>query len=149
MASVEPDFTENLRRIFAPALKDAGFMFDGRRVFRRSMGDSIQIVDVQVGERAMHGEFTINLGVYDSRIDSPDVDRASVREFHCGVKRRQRLGMLLPPRFPALGRVPFFRVVFGPKDIWWSARNNGKGIDEAKDAFFKYGVKWLEQHTPR
>jgi hypothetical protein len=55
--------------------------------------------------------------------------------------------MLLPPKFPALRRVPFLRVVFGPKDKWWSARDR-KGIDEAKNAFFKYGVKWLEQHTP-
>src|SRR5687768_3910142 len=146
MASVEPAFTENLRRILAPALQDAGFTFDGRRVFRRNMRDSVQIVEVQVGERAMHGEITINLGVYDPRIDSPDVDRTGIREFHCDVQRRERLGMLLPPRFSALGRIPFLRVIFGPKDKWWSARKE-TGIDEAKQAFFKYGVTWLEQHT--
>jgi hypothetical protein len=146
MASVEPAFTENLRRILAPPLKDAGFTFDGRRVFRRSVGERDQIVDLQVGERSMQGKFTINLAVFDPRIDSPDVERAAVREFHCGAARRQRLGLLLPSRFAALSGVPLIGILCGPKDRWWSAYG-AEGMDEAKNAFFNYGVTWLEHHT--
>jgi hypothetical protein len=146
MASVEPAFTENLRRILAPPLKDAGFTFDGRRVLRRSIRERTQIVGVQVGERWMQGKFTMNLAVYDPGVDSPDVERATVQEFHCGPTRRQRLGMLLPRRFAALGRFPFLGILCGPKDKWWSACD-AEGMDEAKNAFFKYGVTWLEQHT--
>jgi hypothetical protein len=160
MGSVDPAFTENLRRILAPALKDAGFTFDGRRVFRRRVGDCIQIVDVQVGNRFMQGKFTLNLAIYDPTTDAADVEPATglpsaaaahgtrmVREYDCDRKRRERLGMLLPVRFPALQKLPVFGSLFGAKDVWWSV-SRSEDMDRAKDALFKYGVTWLEQHTP-
>ena len=146
MASVDPAFTENLRRILAPPLTDAGFTFDGRRVFRRRVGECEQIVDVQVGVRSLQGKFTINLAVYDPQIDPRDVERAAVREFHCGANRRQRLGMLLPSRLPALKRLRLVGFLFGPKDKWWPA-HTVDGMNQAKNTFLKYGVTWLEQHT--
>ena len=147
MGSVDPAFTEDLRRILAPALKDAGFTFDGRRVFRRRIADCVQIVEVQVGDRFMQGKFTLNLAVYDPKTDAADVEPAMVREYHCDGKRRQRVGMLLPPRFPALQQVPVIGNLFGPKDMWWSA-NRSEDMRRAKDALFNYGVIWLVQHTP-
>lgn len=146
MGSVDPTFTENLRRIVAPALVDAGFTFDGRRVFRRRRRDCIQIIDVQAGERFMQGKFTLNLAVYDPKTDAA-VEPARVREYDCDWKRRQRLGLLVPPRFPTLQTLPIFGRLFGAKDVWWSASNPGD-MGNAKDALFKYGVTWLEQHTP-
>src|SRR5687767_3207185 len=147
MGSVDPAFTENLRRIIVPTLNDAGFTFDGRRVFRRRVGDCIQIVDVQVGDRFMQGKFTLNLAVYDPKRDAADVEPAMVREYDCDWKRRQRLGMLLPSRFPALQKLPIFGIFFGAKDVWWSA-SSSEEMGRAQDALFNYGVKWLEQHTP-
>ena len=146
MGSVDPAFTENLSRILVPALEDAGFRFDGRRVLRRRVGGCIQIVDVQVGDRFMQGKFTINLAVYDPTSDAADVERATVREYDCDWKRRQRLGMLLPPRFPVLRKLPVVGTLFGANDVWWST-SGPDGIGRARDTLFKYGVTWLEQHT--
>lgn len=146
MGSVDPAFTENLYKILVPALEDAGFTFDGRRALRRRVGDCVQIVDVQVGDRFMQGKFTINLAVYDPTNDAANVERAKVREYDCDWKRRQRLGMLLPPRFPVLQKLPVVGNLFGAKDVWWSA-SGPEGMGRARDALFKYGVTWLEQHT--
>jgi len=40
MGSVDPTFTGNLSRILVPALEDAGFRFDGRRVLRLAENDA-------------------------------------------------------------------------------------------------------------
>jgi hypothetical protein len=143
MPSVEPAFTQRLRQVIAPVLVGEGFVFDERRVFRRvARGGRVHIVDVQVGDRFMAGKFTMNLAVFDPTEDTGHGDAATVREHHCAWKRRHRLGLLVPPRLPALERLPIVGFLFGPKDIWWSAHDI-TGLERARAALIAYGLPWF------
>ena len=141
-------FDANLRQILASSLVEHGFAFDGGRVFRRPVTRScVQLIDVQLGERFMAGEFTINLAVYDHEPDESRTDPMRAREYDCPPDRRQRLGLLIPARWRALARLPMIGLFFGPKDVWWSARGT-VGLERAREALLAYGLPWLERHTP-
>ena len=141
-------FDANLRQVLVPSLADQGFAFDGGRVFRRPVTRTcVQLVDVQLGERFMAGEFTINLAVYEHEPGESLMDPMRVREYHCPPDRRQRLGLLIPSRWRPLARLPAIGWFFGPKDIWWSARGT-HGLERAREALHAYGLRWLEHNTP-
>lgn len=145
MSSVDPVFTQNLRRIIAPPLIDAGFLFDGRRVFRRVVeAGRVHIADVQVGERFMQRKFTINIAVFDPQQDTGHADAATAREYHCMWPRRQRLGLLVPSRLPVLERLPAVGFLFGRRDKWWPAYGVD-GLQQAKEALISYGLPWFKQ----
>ena len=141
-------FDVNLRQVLASPLADQGFAFDGRRVFRRPVTRScVQLIDVELGDRFMAGEFTINHAIYDHDPDESRMDPMRARECDCPPDRRQRLGLLVPSRWRALARLPAIGLFFGPKDIWWPARGT-HGLERAREALLAYGLPWLERHTP-
>ena len=66
-----------------PLLKQEGFRRSGR-IFRRTVGDAIHVVEVQADKHneGMHGSFTVNLGLYfknlereNKRLPSPSAIR--------------------------------------------------------------------------
>jgi hypothetical protein len=130
-------------------LEDAGFVFDGSRTFRRLIAGTpyAQIINFQLGERFMEGKFTVNLAVYSPDDAAAQVAPERVREYHCSVRRRQRLGVLVPSRLGALARLPVLGFFVLPRDKWWQA-GNPKTIQKAREAIFSYGLAWLESNTP-
>lgn len=113
-----------VRKIVAPALKEEGFAYDGKRFFRRHHPDGrVDIVSYQLGLRSIAGRFTVNLSIYlpgdyDAGSD-PKFRAERVTDGHCVPSRRTRLGMLVPPAIPALARLPKLGFLFQPKDQWW------------------------------
>lgn len=149
-----------LRTILCEPLRDYGFAFDGFRTFRRPAGGGIlQIIDVQLGELAMAGYFTINLAVfvpgelhaYPAGGDARHSPR--IREFHCSPQRRRRLGTLVPGRFAVLRGLPLIGALFGPRDIWWryseGRQRTEASLSAALRAIERHGLDWLAEATPR
>ena len=135
-----------------------GFGFDGSRTFRRHLegGAITQIVNVQLGQRSMHGKFTVNLGVYvpgEVSANPAGLTGRKALEYHCAFQRRERLGRLVPAPFPALQRLPLLGMFFGPKDIWWTfsaepARTE-RSLRRVLALLMERGLPWLDAATPR
>ena len=57
--------------------------------------------------------------------------------------------MILPPRLKLLADVPYLRLFFGPRDIWWRFSADRaltmRNILDVRDRILDYGVPWLEQ----
>jgi hypothetical protein len=147
--SVAAGFTTRLKAEAAPALAEAGFVFDGRRTFRRlsADGSGAQIVNFQLGDRFMAGKFTVNVAVYDPARCDARVEPAKALEHHCAPALRQRLGLLIPGRLRALERLPVVGLVFRPRDTWW-ATDDATAVGAATDAVAAYGLPWLEARSP-
>lgn len=139
-------------------LKGRGFSFDGSRTFRRSFknGTIAQLVNFQLGQRSLEGQFTVNLGVFvlgEVSSNPSDVTASNALEYNCSGHRRTRLGTLRPGLLPALTNVPIVGALFGKKDAWWSffedqARTDSS-LRECLSVLEQYGFAWLEQSTPR
>jgi hypothetical protein len=76
VSSPSPDakrrqFDKQLKAIVRPELAARGFLFDGKRVFRRAREfdgwTAIQIVEFQLGRKSLVGRFTANVGVFAER----------------------------------------------------------------------------------
>lgn len=100
-------FDEAMGEVIAPVLAGMGFRRGRGRAFRRlaADGSAAQLVEFQLGQRALAGRFTVNLGVFLAA-DAPGVAAADAREYHCAPHRRSRLGMLAAPRHPRLAAMP-------------------------------------------
>src|ERR1043165_4944020 len=81
MSSPSPDakrrqFDRQLKAIVRPELVARGFVFDGKRVFRRGIEfdgwTAIQIVEFQLGIKSLVGRFTGNVGVFAERFRPRD-----------------------------------------------------------------------------
>ncbi|HYW55874.1 MAG TPA: DUF4304 domain-containing protein [Polaromonas sp.] len=143
---------QQLRLVVLPALKEQGFEFDRRRTFRRAGPDgAIQIVNFQVGERSMEGQFTVNLGVYrpGDPIHDTKVELGKVMEHHCPSERRKRLGELRAPAFAGLRQVPVLGVLFGSVDRWWpisgAEQITRRSLEKVTKALVDQGLPWLER----
>jgi len=153
MSEASKSFDRALRALMVEPLHNHGFVFDGRRTFRRpgSDGTTMHIVNFQLGQRSHEGRFTINLGVFVDG-DEPGITPQEAMEFHCPWQRRERLGMLLPRRLHALERIPVLGMLFGPKDIWWhfSAKltHTATELSTALATLETYGLPWLARMTP-
>lgn len=140
-----------LRSVLDPLLAERGFRFDRLRTFRRVRGDgSVQIVNVQVGERSMASQFTVNLGVFrpgDQVID-PKFNPHRPMEYHCPPQRRERLGRLRPTLLYELRRVPVLGVLGQPRDHWWKLsddpRRTAASLRDAGALLVDKGLPWLE-----
>lgn len=153
-------------KVFAPALRStvveplraAGFVFDGSRTFRRieADGSAARIINFQLGQRSLAGQFTVNLAVYfaGSALQGREsVTPEKAMEFHCEPAQRQRLGLLLPPRATLLARLPVIGLLFGPQDHWWECSTDQAQTEaelrRALSALESYGLPWLESALTR
>jgi hypothetical protein len=118
----------------AGTLRREGYRRSGR-TFHRSVESCVQVVNIQasMGNFAVEGRFTINLGVYFPTVAhlmgqvSP-IERP--KEYHCAP--RSRLGELLP----------------GEADTWWliNDQTDLQAVGTVIDAAWqRYGKPWLEQ----
>lgn len=145
-------FDAALREIAQPALAAHGFRFDGSRTFRRVADDgrSAAIVNFQRGQRSMEGRFTVNLGVYREG-DSDGIAPAKAKEYHCAPHRRTRLGPCMPGWLPALARLPWLGILFGPRDRWWPLDSDDARMQATMatvvDAIARHGLPWLDAAT--
>ncbi|MDF3032063.1 MAG: hypothetical protein K0R03_2621 [Moraxellaceae bacterium] len=151
-------FTPALRSVVVEPLREAGFTFDGSRTFRcvAADGSAARIINFQLGQRAMAGQFAVNLGVF---LAGPvpkgreAITPEKAMEFHCEPAQRQRLGLLLPPRVPLLARLPVIGMLFGPQDLWWECSADqdytGRELRRALSALQRHGLPWLETTLAR
>ena len=100
-----PEFNRSLQKVAKPELETLGFEFDGKRRFTRINNNSEeQVIEYQVGTRALQGRFTVNL---------------------ISGKRFERLAMIRPTILSRIAnRVfgdynPWWKGLFMPKDDWW------------------------------
>ena len=108
MAEISRVLDQQLRLVVLPTMNTRGFTFDRSRTFRRAMPDgSMQIVNFQMGQRSMEGQFTVNLGVYrpGNPVYDAGLSHGRVMEFNC--ENRTRLGPLcVSPARARLRNVP-------------------------------------------
>ncbi len=100
-----PEFNKSLREVAKPKPESMGFIFDGKRRFTKAgVNGGEQIIEYQVGTRAMQGRFTVNLISGD---------------------RVARLAMIRPtPMSKFVNWLfrdydPWWKGIFLPKDDWW------------------------------
>lgn len=136
-----------LRNVVAPSLKAEGFVFDGRRTFRRPHSEGrVDIISYQLGVRSLAGQFTVNIAQYrpgDAADEEVPPDRVTYS--HC--KRFKRLGELVPPSFPLLTRIPKIGFMFGARDRWWShgadPSRTESNVLETLNLIREFGMPWL------
>ncbi len=146
-------FDEAMGEVIAPVLAGMGFRRGRGRAFRRlaADGSAAQLVEFQLGQRALAGRFTVNLGVFLAA-DAPGVAAVDAREYHCAPHRRSRLGMLAAPRHPRLAAMPLVGAVFGPKDRWWPVGGGpdraARSLSAVRDLLVAHGLPWLQRMSP-
>lgn len=148
MAPLTQAFRIQIREVVAPALKEAGFVFDGSRTFRRFVQDTkyVQIVNFQLGVRSMKERFTVNLAVYHPDHCASLFEPKKVTDAHCLPGHRERLGVLTQRRHKSLERIPVIGLFFIRRDRRWRATNPG-ALENAREVLLSKGFSWLEQKT--
>ena|SRR5690606_13550629 len=134
MAPLTQAFRIQIREVVVPALKEAGFVFDGSRTFRRFVQDTkyVQIVNFQLGVRSMKERFTVNLAVYHPEHCASLVEPKKVTDAHCLPGHRERLGVLTQPKRKTLERIPVIGLILIRRDRWWRATDPGALENEKK-----------------
>lgn len=133
-----PEFNKSLRTVAKPdELESLGFEFDGKRRFGR-IGENgeQQIIEYQVGSRAVQGRFAVNL---------------------ISGERYERLAMLRPTFMSRIAnRVfgdydPWWKVLFMPKDDWWKISPFQKEMDSiivnTVVDLKSYGIFWFDSEN--
>lgn len=129
-----PEFNKSLRKVAKPELESLGFKFDGKRRFTKvDRRGNEQIIEYQVGTRAMQGRFAVNL---------------------IAGERFERLAMIKPTVMSKLvnklfGSVdPWWKAIFLPKDNWWKISPFQKEMDsivgESVADLKSYGISWFD-----
>jgi hypothetical protein len=121
-----------------PGLSDVGFR-KRRHTFNRSAEPGIiQVINFQMGQRSLQGQFTVNFGIAIEEAwslrsrDSTGQFPAFVNEYDCEF--RQRLSQLRGE----------------PRDIWWDLRRPAKSLSaEISDIVLGEGTTWLEARATR
>ena len=120
-----------------PRLKDVGFR-KRRHTFNRSTEPGIiQVINFQMGQRSLQGQFTINFGIAIEeawslrRRDSAGQFPAFVSEYECEF--RQRLSQLRGEQ----------------RDIWWDLSRQARASAEIGDVVLGEGTTWLEARATR
>lgn len=120
-----------------PRLKDVGFR-KRRHTFNRSAEPGIiQVINFQMGQRSLQGQFTINFGIAIEeawslrRRDSAGQFPAFVSEYECEF--RQRLSQLRGEQ----------------RDIWWDLSRQARASAEIGDVVLGEGTTWLEARATR
>lgn len=126
--NAQSQFRDSLARIFAPALRDAGFSRKGK-TFYLGAENNWGIVEFQKSLKSTADEvlFTINLGIVSGRLlafySSSELGQPILDQSHW----RQRIGALLPH----------------PEDRWWSIGAQAdldEWAKEPKDLLVKVGI---------
>ena len=120
-----------------PRLKDVGF-HKRRHTFNRSAEPGIiQVINFQMGQRSLQGQFTINFGIAIEeawslrRRDSAGQFPPFVNEYECEF--RQRLSQLRGEQ----------------RDIWWDLSRQARASAEIGDVVLGEGTTWLEARATR
>ena len=129
MSSPPPDakrrqFDRQLKAIARPELVARGFVFDGKRVFRRAIEfdgwTAVQIVEFQLGIKTLVGRFTGNVGVFAERFRPLDWQAAdgAPRTYDCLPAMWKRLGYFFDePRSWVASILGHSKPARG--DYWW------------------------------
>lgn len=129
-----PEFNKSLRKVAKPELESLGFKFDGKRRFTKvDRRGNEQIIEYQVGTRAMQGRFAVNL---------------------IAGERFERLAMIKPTVMSKLVNKLFgsvdlwWKAIFLPKDNWWKISPFQKEMDsivgESVADLKSYGISWFD-----
>ncbi len=151
MSEIARVFDQQLRLVVLPTLDASGFKFDRSRTFRRAMPDgSIQIVNFQMGQRSLEGQFTVNLGVYrpGNPVYDAGLSHGRVMEFNC--EKRTRFGALgVSPARARLRKIPYLGSLFGGMDRWWPASRAEQitrhSLEQVMDLVIQNGLPWLDR----
>ena len=122
----------NVETAIAPTLAGLGFDFDKPNIaFRRSINREqrrfIQIIEFQIGTKALTGRFTVNLGVYCPALCDMQPVSSTPWVSECLSDMTPRLGRLFdPPQSPTARLLRFSERP--PTDYWWKRDDDVKRI---------------------
>ena len=134
-----------IKEVLDADLRALGFRYDGAsRTFRRSVGEFVQIINFQAGQRSLEGRFTVNLGVFHPEYHDNGRDPgAKPLEYHCLVEFRSRIGGLIDSPILRFLGLPM------PSDKWWpfspDASQVRRELDRVKPLVLGKAVPWLER----
>jgi hypothetical protein len=149
-----------IRSVVRPALTPLGFVCDrSPRTFRKPVGECMQVINFQAGQRFMEGRFTINLGVYHPRFRQgleSDPAPSSAQEYDCIL--RERLGTLRDTLISRFSRrfistsdtfIKWWLVT--PGDKWWCFSDaediTVREVRSALQLLVSRGIPWLDSHS--
>ena len=132
MSDVAPVIDAVIREGLGASLKAAGFSKSGRN-FRRSLGESLQVINVQAStfNSSASGRFTVNLGAYYpglADILEQPLGKPWPTEYQCHI--RKRIGTLMP----------------AGRDTWWDVDTGsdiGALANDLETSVVEYGLPWL------
>ena len=134
-----------------PRLAELGFRFDNSRTCRRLVdaGETVEIVNFQLGQRSLEGKFSVNLGVL-SRTEADAQDLALDRAYPHNCRYRNRIGCILPPRSKKLANLPYLGMFFGSHDKWWpfseDKGSTSRQLEAVCDLIVDHAIPWLESY---
>jgi hypothetical protein len=127
MKLLTQEFTEMIRSIFLPYLKEQGFSCQGIKNYRRFQKPFIHCVNLQA--RSDGKAICVNMGVHldflpvSGRLEIPSVDE--IKEINCCIRTR------LSP--------------MGQSDCWWVADPAMNQVELIKQLFQEQGIAFFEK----
>jgi hypothetical protein len=91
------------------------------------------------------------LGVFFQQ-DNFEIEVKKAKEYDCPWERRERIGFLVPSRWPKLSKLPYIGRLFGPNEKWWTFSADQTETESCLSVVLiittGVGIDWISSKTP-